>query len=45
MSDLNQSDAERLAAEQDAESRVDMWCSVAIVMLAWAIAMHWVSNL
>ncbi len=45
MSDSNQTEAERLAAERDADSRVDMWCSVALVMLAWVIAMHWVSNL
>ena len=27
--------------ERDEDSTVDMWCSVALVILAWAIAMHW----
>ena len=27
--------------KRDEDSTVDMWCSVALVILAWAIAMHW----
>tara|TARA_X000000368_G_scaffold291125_1_gene231424 strand:- start:170 stop:304 length:135 start_codon:yes stop_codon:yes gene_type:complete len=27
--------------EREEDSAVDMWCSVALVILAWAIAMHW----
>lgn len=45
MSDHNQSSAEQAVAERDADSRADMWCSVALVLLAWAVAMHWVSGL
>lgn len=45
MSDQNQSSAEQAAAERDADSKVDMWCSLALVMLAWVFAMNWVSGL
>ena len=30
--------------ERDEDSRVDMWCSVALVLLAWGIAIFWVSG-
>jgi hypothetical protein len=30
--------------DQDADSRVDMWCAVALVLLAWGIAIFWVSG-
>lgn len=30
--------------EQDNDSRVDMWCSVALVLLAWSVAIFWVSG-
>ena len=46
MVELNQ-DNEQLdpaAAERDEDSRVDMWCSVFMVLLAWAIAIFWVSG-
>lgn len=32
------------AAQRDADSRADMWCSVALVALAWAVAIFWVSG-
>lgn len=40
MSDQNQISDE----QRDADSRVDMWCSVAVIMLAWVTAMFWVSG-
>ncbi len=30
--------------ESDADSRVDMWSAVALVVLAWAIAIFWVAG-
>lgn len=30
--------------ERDEDSKVDMWCAVALVMLAWGIAIYWVSG-
>ena len=45
MTEVNEAVSEVSAAERDADSRADMWCSVAVVLLAWAYAMHWVSNL
>jgi len=30
--------------ERDADSLVDMWSSVALVLLAWAVAIFWVSG-
>ena len=33
-----------VALEKDADSRVDMWCSVGLVLLAWGIAIFWVSG-
>ena len=30
--------------ERDADSRIDMWCAVALVVLAWGIAIYWVSG-
>ncbi len=32
------------ALERDADSKVDMWCSVGLVLLAWGIAIFWVSG-
>ena len=31
--------------ERDADSRVDMWCSLGLVMLAWAAAIYWLAGL
>lgn len=30
--------------ERDSDSLVDMWSSVALVLLAWAVAIFWVSG-
>lgn len=45
MSDLNNSIDEQLEIERDGDSRADMWCSVALVCLAWGVAMHWLMGL
>ena len=34
-----------LQAQRDADSRVDMWSCIALVMLAWGAALFWVSGL
>ncbi|MDG1662926.1 MAG: hypothetical protein P8H97_06110 [Pseudomonadales bacterium] len=44
MSNRSETQAELSPEERDADSRVDMWCSVALVLLAWGIAMYWVSG-
>ena len=36
---------EQRELERDGDSQVDMWCSVALVFLAWAVAMHWLMGL
>ena len=36
---------EQRELERDSDSQVDMWCSVALVFLAWAVAMHWLMGL
>lgn len=30
--------------ERDSDSLVDMWSAVALVLLAWAVAIFWVSG-
>jgi hypothetical protein len=32
-------------SERNTDSKVDMWGSVALVMIAWAVAIFWVSGL
>ena len=44
MTDHGQTQAEISAEELDSDSRVDMWCSVALVLLAWGVAIFWVSG-
>lgn len=43
MADSNDTN-ETVLDESDADSRVDMWSAVALVVLAWAIAIYWVSG-
>ncbi len=31
--------------ERDADSRVDMWCSLGLVMLAWVAAIYWLAGM
>ena len=40
------SQQEKLTPEQelDADSKADMWCSLAIVLLTWVAAMVWLNN-
>lgn len=44
MSDQNIAESQVSAEEREADSRVDMWSAVALVMLAWAVAIFWVSG-
>ena len=36
---------EQRELEREGDSQDDMWCSVALVFLAWAVAMHWLMGL
>ncbi len=45
MRDSNNSLEDPSEIERDGDSRVDMWCSVALVFLAWAVAMHWLMGM
>lgn len=44
MNDHSHSHAEISEEERLDDSRVDMWCSVALVLIAWGIAIFWVSG-
>jgi len=44
MTDQRKMSAGMPVDERDADSRVDMWCSIALVLLAWGIAIFWVSG-
>jgi len=45
MSENNSAQVEVSAAERDADSRADMYCSVGVVLLAWATAVYWMAGL
>lgn len=44
MVDENVIDNNEPIMAEDADSRVDMWCSVGLVLLAWGVAIFWVSG-
>lgn len=44
MSEQSQNPVDMVEEEHDSDSRVDMWCSVALVLISWAIAIFWVSG-
>lgn len=44
MADHSQTQTEIPVEERDADSRVDMWCAVALVVIAWGVAIFWVSG-
>jgi len=44
MSENRQDMANIPEEERDADSLVDMWSALALILLAWAVAIFWVSG-
>ena len=44
MSDNHQDLVDVPGEERDTDSLADMWSSVALVLLAWAVAIYWISG-